>query len=116
MSTTYQEVTRHEADVTRILAVVPIVTQHEEIIGWDNERTEAAPGTDVGKKLNSTAVSLDPFCGPYRLQPHTRRQRFLNDNLIRVLGGPAVDAKDLILHFDHVARNGDNALDEPDAV
>jgi hypothetical protein len=78
LSATYQEVTRDEADVTRILAVVPVVTQHEEIIGWDNERTEAAPGRNVGKKLNGTAVSLDAFGGPYCLQLDTDLQGFSN--------------------------------------
>src|SRR6478672_7194098 len=56
-----QQMTRHEAEITEIAAVVPVVAQHDELIVWYLNRAEIVARDDAGQPLHDMRVPSRTF-------------------------------------------------------
>src|SRR5580692_1501726 len=116
MRSTDQQSARHEADVPRITAVVPIVTQKEITVRRHDDRTEIAPRLNLGQELDLAPAAIDGLGGLHGQGGTGIVPGLTIGPLVLVRRDHTVDEEPVIAQLDDIARHADQTLDETNPV
>ena len=114
--TTNQQFARHETDVARILGIVAIIAQHQIMILWNDYRAEVSLCGDARQNLDAMRASARRLAHAQCRNAVLAINRFQYRLQIIIQGDFAIDDELFIAQFHCIARQRDQALDEPRIV